>query len=116
MGIKCQDLHTDPILMRSVEGGALWPVRALGDPSAQFPNLVLRQPGELLPLADWRHFEVFHLILHETEQWAGVGFTGNDDGFAPLATLEQRTTVDHLESALGSFAAMARHAGAFKQG
>jgi hypothetical protein len=61
----------------------------LGDPSAQLPNCILRQRGKFLPLADRPHFEVFHLILPETEQWAGVGFTGNDGGFAPLATLEQ---------------------------
>src|SRR6185503_1530630 len=68
---------------------ALWPVRALGDPSAQLTNFVLRQGGKLLPLAHRRHFEIFHLILDEPEQWAGVGFAGNDGGLAPLATLEQ---------------------------
>jgi hypothetical protein len=80
---------------------SLRPARALSDPSAQFPNFITCQRGEFLALRHGRHFEIFHLILDESEEETALGVAGNDGRLAALTALQRQIARGQTITALG---------------
>ena len=104
------------LFSRRVETDATRPIRTLFDPGPEPGGFVPGQRGEFSTLLHGRHFEIFHLILHEAEQWVGAGVAGDHRWFAARAPSKQRRAIRDLEAALGTLAVVADHAGAFEQG